>query len=146
MNTCPICDTEAQIVRGPREMTFGRRTVVVDDEHMQCSACEEEFYLPGQLEAVERRAAEQIRRDEGLLLPGEIRAIRKRLHMTQAELERLMGTGPKTVVRWERGTVCQSVTADRLMRLLDAYPANAALLSRLHSIAPPVSSASRMRA
>ena len=131
---CPICDAAAQLVRSPRELTVGRRQVVVDDERMRCTECGEEFYLPGQLDATGRRAAEQIRREEGLLFPDEIRAIRQRLGMTQAEFEQLLGTGPKTVVRWERGTVSQSATADRLMRLVDASALNVTYLRNLHGL------------
>jgi len=133
---CPTCDSKASVVRERREMTFGRRHVVVDDERMICPDCKESFYLPEQLEAVERRAAEQIRRDEGLLTRDEIRAVRRRLGLTQAQFEQLLGVGPKTVVRWERGSVCQNASADRLMRLVDAYPANAQFLRTLHGIAP----------
>lgn len=136
MSRCPSCDSKASVVRERREMTFGRRHVVVDDERMICSDCRESFYSPEQLEAVERRAAEQIRRDEGLLMPDEIRAIRRRLSLTQAEFEQLLGVGPKTVVRWERGSVCQNASADRLMRLVDAYPANAQFLRTLHGMEP----------
>lgn len=42
--------------------------------------------------------------------------------LSQAEFERLLGTGPKTVVRWERSTVTQSSTADTLMRVLMKHP------------------------
>lgn len=60
------------------------------------------------MDAVLRRAADQIRDEEGLLGPHEIRAIRERYRLSQADFERLLGTGPKTVTRWERGTVVQT--------------------------------------
>jgi hypothetical protein len=44
----------------------------------------------------------------------------------------LLGTGPKTVVRWEKGTVFQSATADKLMRLLAAKPDLVSLLEHGH--------------
>lgn len=52
------------------------------------------------------------------------------LGLTQAGFERLLATGPKTAVRWENGTVFQSATADKLMRLLAARPDLASLLQR----------------
>jgi len=38
-----------------------------------------------------------------LLAPEEIRSIRARYGLSQAELERMLGLGAKTVVRWEPG-------------------------------------------
>jgi HTH-type transcriptional regulator/antitoxin MqsA len=137
---CPICDSATELVRSPREIKIGQRRVVVDDERMRCRECGEEFYLPGQLDATARRAAEQVRREEGLLFPDEIKAIRQRLGMTQAEFEQLLATGPKTVVRWERGTVCQSTTADRLMRLVDVSALNVEYLRDLHGLPESVPS------
>jgi HTH-type transcriptional regulator/antitoxin MqsA len=114
---CYACDTEVLPVRESREVLIGQRATTVESEFMRCSGCGEAFFLPEQAEAFQRRAADQIRREDGLLTPGEVKAIRKRLRLSQAEFEQLLGTGPKTGVRWERGTVAQSSTADALMRL-----------------------------
>jgi len=70
-----------------------------------------------------------MRAARGLLTPDEIRDLRRSLGVAQAALERLLGVGPKTVVRWEKGTVFQSATADRLMRLLIAKPELVSLLA-----------------
>ena len=45
--------------------------------------------------------------------------IRKRCNLTQEEMERLFGLGKKVVIRWEKGRVLQSKTADVILRLLD---------------------------
>ena len=47
---------------------------------------------------------------------------RKSLRLTQAQLERAMGIPPKTLARWEIGTVLQSCAADRFLRVLMAHP------------------------
>ena len=44
------------------------------------------------------------------------------LGLSQADLEKTLGIGPKTVVRWEKGTVRQSRAADLLLRILAAHP------------------------
>lgn len=82
------------------------------------------------MRATERRAARAVRAERGALLPFEIRALRQRLHMTQADLERLLGVGPKTVVRWERGTVLPNAATNALLRLLDEVPEAMAWLVR----------------
>lgn len=119
---CYECDSEALPVREAREVFVGQRPVTVEGELMRCSGCGVAFFLPGQADAWERQAADQIRREDGLLTAGEVKAFRERLRLSQAEFEQLLGTGPKTVVRWERGTVTQSSTADTLMRVLMKHP------------------------
>lgn len=69
-----------------------------------------------------RRATAVIRAEEGLLAPEEIVELRRKYGLTQAQLERLIGAGEKTVVRWERGTVSQNRTADTLLRVLRDFP------------------------
>lgn len=55
--------------------------------------------------------------------PEVTRALRAVLGgLSQTPLEHLLGVGAKTVVRWQKGTVFQSATADRLVRLLRAMP------------------------
>jgi len=99
-------------------------------EHGRCRGCGEVYLTLGAAKTVQLEAARRLRRARGLLAPDEIRAIRTSLGLTQAGFERLLGTGPKTVVRWEKGTVFQSATADKLMRLLMARPELAGLLKR----------------
>lgn len=101
-------------------------------EHGRCEQCGEVYLDVEAAENVQREAVRQVRALRGLMTPDEIRALRDTLGVSQATLERLLGTGPKTVVRWEKGTVFQSATADRLMRLLAAQPDLAALLDHWH--------------
>jgi putative zinc finger/helix-turn-helix YgiT family protein len=70
--------------------------------------------------AVRRRA----RSEAGLLAPTEIVAIRKKLGLSQRELEKIFGLGSKVVTRWETGRVLQGKTADVALRLLALDPAN----------------------
>ncbi len=97
--------------------------------HGACGECGE-VYLS--LDAAERLQAEAVRMSKaarGLLSPSEIREIRRSFAMSQAAFEGLLGVGPKTVIRWEKGTVFQGATADRLMRLLRAQPELARVLT-----------------
>lgn len=124
MLRCPFCSALAFApVRA-------HRTVLADDsvelvysvELMKCGSCGESGYAPGQSLQASRTRAGVLRSHAGFLTPDEIRAIRERFHLTQADLEQLLGTGRKTVVRWESGTVCQSATAERVLRLIDKVP------------------------
>lgn len=134
MEQCPICGGAATLIREDRQIAIGHRKTLVPHEFMRCDDCGEEYFLPGQMDSVMRRASEKIRREEGLLTPSEIRTIREKYGLTQVEFERLLGIGPKTVVRWEKGTVFQNAATDALLRLLDRYPENARFLAERHGV------------
>jgi len=69
--------------------------------------------------------------------PQDIRGIRERLGLTQHAFEKLLGVGPKTVVRWEKGTVFQNGSTDSLLRVIDALPEAARFLAGVHGVALP---------
>lgn len=117
--TCFACGGPIHIVTEQRDVRLGRRTVKAEDTFARCDDCGEEVYLPGQLDATRRRAAAIVRDAEGRLTPGRIQEIRGMLGLSQSALETLIGAGPKTVVRWERGTVIPNGPADSLLRLIE---------------------------
>jgi putative zinc finger/helix-turn-helix YgiT family protein len=92
------------------------------DKWSACKNCKQEFYSREQSMASSRAAADVKRKHEGLLGPSEIRAIRDKYRVTQVELEQILGTGPKTVVRWERGTVSQGKAVETLLTVLADHP------------------------
>jgi len=122
-NNCAVCGDPLILVHERAELTIGNRRATVEVERYRCDSCAESFFSPEQALAAQRAAAAVLREQEGLLTPNEILAIRTRLDLTQAELERVLGVGPKTVVRWERGTVFQNAATDQLLRLIAAVPA-----------------------
>ena len=67
-------------------------------------------------------AFEVYRRAHGLLSADEIRAIRERYGLTQAELARLLRLGGNTVSRWEAGRNVQTGAMDVLLRLIRDLP------------------------
>ena len=80
------------------------------------------------------RPAEPVGRGSGqggapAQLAAEIRSLRESFDLSQARFEKLLGAGPDTVVRRDRGTVFQPAAADRLVRLLIAQREPADLLS-----------------
>src|SRR4051812_40593309 len=126
---CYLCGNQAQLVREPREVPMGARRVRIEDEFYRCAECGETFYLGGMMDETSRRAATALRQQDGLLEPDEIRALRSAYGLSQADLERLIGAGEKTVVRWEKGTVAQNATADTLLRVLRDHPGVVAKLA-----------------
>ncbi len=145
MEHCYLCGNEAPLVRELRETAMGTRRVVIEDEFFRCVRCGETFYDDELADQSSRRAAAAVRREDGLLEPDAIRAIRAQYGLSQAELETLIGAGEKTVVRWERGTVAQNATADTLLRVLRDNPKVVKKLAaeRGVDVAVPIKSATR---
>jgi HTH-type transcriptional regulator / antitoxin MqsA len=109
----------------------GKTVMVPDVEHGLCEECGEVFLDIDAMERVQKEAVRHLRTGRGLLAPEEVRALRRSLGRSQAAFEELLGTGPKTVTRWEKGTVSQTAVADRLMRLMQAMPETIAVLERI---------------
>lgn len=119
---CVICGGPATLVEELETMSMGGRPVTYMDQFYRCGRCGEAFYNGEMASESFRRAAAVIRAEDGLLAPDEIVALRQQYGLTQAQLEKLIGAGEKTVVRWERGTVSQNKTADTLLRVLRDFP------------------------
>jgi putative zinc finger/helix-turn-helix YgiT family protein len=62
------------------------------------------------------------RRNHGLLSADEIRAIRERFNLTQADLAHLLRLGANTVSRWESGRNVQTAAMDILLRMIRDLP------------------------
>lgn len=123
LHTCVMCGGDVRWITGVVEWDVkGERMLVDGIEHGLCAVCGEVYFKGGSSSEVQRRAVDLYKQAHGLLSGAEIRALRMRLGLSQACFERLIGAGPKTVVRWERGTVFQNKTADMLMRVLRDYP------------------------
>lgn len=119
---CPICAAPAQLVREVRDVVIKNRSARVLEEFWRCDECDEEYMTPEQMRAAQDRAVRAIREAEGLLQADEIRALRESYGLSQRAFEQLLGVGPKTVVRWENGTVFQSRAVDTLLRVLRHAP------------------------
>lgn len=111
-----------------------RGAIDVSRQLQCCESCGEIFFAAGEADAVRREANDEVRRREGLLSPQEIKGLRTDLGLSQAEFERLLRVGPKTVVRWERGTTFQNRATDTLLRTIRDVPAARAYL--LGMVAP----------
>ena len=88
---------------------------------------------PEQAREISKQVKSLAREQLNLLPPEKIIGIRKRCHLSQKELERLFGLGEKVVIRWEKGRVLQSKTADVLLRLMDQNPDIVDDLRKIHT-------------
>jgi HTH-type transcriptional regulator / antitoxin MqsA len=149
---CERCGDKYRDVTEPQTFRVRGRQVTVPVTLLRCAGCGDVLYSPEQAERAQQAVYAEIRRRENLLAPAEIAAIRRTLGLKQEEFERLLGVGPKTLVRWESGRVFQSKAADALMRLVRADRMNAEHLAEWNGVtlhrAPPIrpSSGRRTRA
>lgn len=128
---CVLCGKPAITVKAKRPGRYKAEVVEVDSEFFRCEPCQENFFSPEQMRAHFRAVKNEIRKKYGLLPPERIAQIRRNLNLTQEQLERLLGTGPKTIVRWESGKVIQGRSHDNILRLLERDPA---LVKKLEEI------------
>jgi HTH-type transcriptional regulator/antitoxin MqsA len=143
---CSLCGGPARLVEGLNTLRMGSRPVTFMDRFYRCERCEEEYFLGDMMDESLRRATAVIRAEDGLLAPDDIIALRKKYGLSQADLERLIGAGQKTVVRWERGTVCQNKTADTLLRVLLEHPDVVTQLKKQNGLQKPSRRAKATRA
>ena len=140
---CPICGAEVKRQRATLSIQVSSRSVPVEGEYSTCTGCGEAFFAPGEMDRAMRSASSVIRDEEWLLQPEEIRVIREDLGFSQAEFERLLGVGQKSVARWEKGTGFQNGAADTLMRVARDVPGCAAYLREHAGLASSAKSQSQ---
>ena len=132
---CAVCGRDgARLVKRPFDSIYNQIPIRLDSVEMyECERCGECVFTPEQAKAVDQRVKAKARERLGLLPPEKVVSIRKRCDLSQAELERLFGLGEKVVIRWEKGRVLQSKTADVLLRLMDQNPAIVEDLRKIHA-------------
>lgn len=61
-------------------------------------------------------------REIGVMTPGQVRSVRKKLGLSQRDAGRLIGGGPNAFQKYESGDVVLSKAADTALRLLSNNP------------------------
>jgi putative zinc finger/helix-turn-helix YgiT family protein len=120
---CPTCGSAMKPARGALPVLVnGEEVRVPRVEHLRCPSCKE---MVVSLEAARRQtesAFASYRQRHDLLTAAEIRALRQRFELTQADLAHLLRLGLNTVSRWEAGRNVQTGAMDVLLRLLRDVP------------------------
>jgi HTH-type transcriptional regulator/antitoxin MqsA len=135
---CPACGRhplERRYIRdefdyGPDDERI--RVVAEAVPVLACPGCEEVFYGPDAEQAHHRAICKAL----GLLTPEQIRRVRERVGMSQAEFARLTGIGVATLSRWEQGRLMQTRSLDGYLQILDAIPDAIRVLEKLRGRSP----------
>ena len=120
----------AEMVRGYRPITFTYKGIAttVDMPGWYCVKCGEGVHSARDSKVSDRALNAAKAKVEGLLESKEIKRIRKKLKLTQAEAGQIVGGGPKAFTKYENGDALTSRAATNLLRVLDAMPEAMGLL------------------
>ena len=108
----------------------GEEMTVPSAVHLACPKCHEIVLLLPHARRLSEDAIALYRRKHGLLSADQIRAIRERFDLTQAEFGRLLRLGANTLSRWESGRNAQTEAMDTLLRLIRDVPGSIDYLRR----------------
>src|SRR6185436_13764979 len=100
----------------------GEEIAVPSAAHLSCPKCGEVLLRYQDSRRLGEDAIAIYRKKHGLLSADQIRAIRDRFDLTQADLARLLRLGANTISRWESGRNVQSAAMDMLLRLIRDLP------------------------
>ena len=122
-DACPSCGTMMKEARGRLRLPVnGEEVAVPSAAHLKCPKCGEIVLRALDAKRLHEDAIAIYRKEHGLLSADEIRAIRERFGLTQADLARLLRLGANTVSRWESGRNVQTAAMDMLLRLIRDLP------------------------
>lgn len=130
-DACPACGTAMIEKRGKLRLPVNGEDIAVPSAvHLTCPKCHEVVL---RFEDSRRLGADAIaiyRRKHGLLSADEIRGIRERFDLTQADFARLLRLGANTLSRWESGRNVQTEAMDTLLRMIRDVPGSIEYLRR----------------
>jgi putative zinc finger/helix-turn-helix YgiT family protein len=123
LRECPDCDsTDSRLEYAQQSFRYGRGDEAVD---LTCEVpvytCNKCGYQWTRSEAEDLRQI-AVCQHLGRLTPNEVRGVRERFGLSQAEFSRITGFGEASLSRWETGAQVQSASNDRLLRLIQADP------------------------
>ena len=122
-DACPECGTSMREKQGRLKLPVnGEEIGVTGSPHLSCPKCHEVVLRFDDARKLRRRALEIYRQKYGLLSADEIRSIRERFGLTQAELARLLRLGANTISRWEATRNVQTASMDMLLRMIRDVP------------------------
>lgn len=120
---CPICDKEHDVEKRKRKSKIEVKDLIVeyDEIYFRCTETqdeENEFVTSEMMDNNLLNAKDNYRRQKKLLTSQDIKEIRKKYGLTQAEFSFLLGLGEITITRYEKKLI-QDETYDKIMRLVN---------------------------
>ena len=130
-DACPTCGATMMEKRGTLRLPVNGEDIAVPSAaHLSCPKCGEVVLRFQDSKRLGEDAIALYRKKHGLLSADEIRALRERFNLNQADLARLLRLGANTVSRWESGRNVQTEAMEMLLRLLRDLPGSLDYLRR----------------
>jgi HTH-type transcriptional regulator/antitoxin MqsA len=144
----PVCTaTGAPMRRDVRPLTLSYKgeSITFDMPGWYSDSSDESTHTGADMRVSDRMLNRLKARTEGLLEPEEIRRIRKKLGLTQADAGQIIGGGPRAFQKYETGDLLPSRAISSALVLLDHDPGALTVLKRrlgnvtpeAHSLAHP---------
>ena len=134
---CPICEEGyLKPELGSNTVEYRGRSDNLEFHFSVCDACGSEQSDVDGLRKNKRATIKFRKRVDGLLTGAQVRSIRKKLGLSQAEAARIFGGGPVAFSKYESDDVTQSAAMDKLLRLANEIPEAAKFLRNLARTAP----------
>ena len=122
--TCPLCEA-GQLHEHTEEVIveYHGQKVALNSYFSVCDACGAEQATSDQVRRNKRAMIAFKKSVDGLLTGIEVRALREKLSINQAQAARVFGGGPVAFSKYESDDVAQSESMDKLLRLAGTVPA-----------------------
>ena len=117
---CPFCGKKT-MTHKTQKMTYSykEKSIEVDQPGHYCSACNESILHSKDLKSTRQALASFKAHIDHLLAPEEIKAIRKRLKLSQIKAADICGGGKNAFSRYESGELLIPRAASNLLKVLD---------------------------
>jgi HTH-type transcriptional regulator / antitoxin MqsA len=135
----PICpETGAPMHRDvrPITLTYKGENITFDMPGWYCDQSEESIHTGEDMKVSDRMLNRLKARSEGLLIPEEIRRIRKKLRLSQEAAGLLIGGGPRAFQKYESGDLLPSRAISSALILLDHDPKSLRVLKARQGKSP----------
>jgi HTH-type transcriptional regulator/antitoxin MqsA len=119
---CPCCGSVMKRDIQPLTLQYKDGSSTFDMPGWYCSNCEEAVYTGKDMQESDRQLNLLKARAESVLLPEDVRRIRKKLGLTQNAAGNLLGGGENAFHKYERGDILPSQAISNLLRVLEAHP------------------------
>lgn len=117
-NLCPICgEGHLHEQVDQVEVEYRGEKSLRNSLYSVCDTCGSETATAAQVRSNKRDTIAFRKRVDGLLTGAEVRAIREKLGINQAEAATIFGGGPVAFSKYENDDVMQSEAMDKLLRL-----------------------------
>ena len=121
----PMCpETGQPMVRGvkPMTLTYKGHSTTFDMPGWYCEESGESVHSGEDMKVSDRELNRLKAKAEGLLMPEEVRRIRRRLKLTQKKAGKLIGGGLNAFQKYESGQILASHAITSALVLLDRDP------------------------